>query len=64
VLRQQVLRLKCWTGDNDLVTRKVCTEVGINAEKIVLGSQVETMTDAQLTERWNAPTFRAALAGA
>ena len=38
------------TGDNDLVTRKVCTEVGINAEKIVLGSQVETMSDAQLAE--------------
>jgi Mg2+-importing ATPase len=28
----------------------VCTEVGINAEKIVLGSQVETMTDPQLAE--------------
>jgi Mg2+-importing ATPase len=38
------------TGDNDLVTRKVCTEVGINAEKILLGSQVETMSDPQLAE--------------
>ena len=38
------------TGDNDLVTRKVCTEVGINAEKILLGSQVESMTDPQLSE--------------
>ena len=38
------------TGDNDLVTRKVCSEVGIHAEKILLGSQVENMTDEQLAE--------------
>jgi Mg2+-importing ATPase len=50
VLRQQGITVKVLTGDNDLVTRKVCTEVGINAEKIVLGSQVETMTDPQLAE--------------
>jgi Mg2+-importing ATPase len=50
VLRQQGITVKVLTGDNDLVTRKVCTEVGINAEKIVLGSQVETMSDPQLAE--------------
>ncbi len=49
-LRQHGVAVKVLTGDNDLVTRKVCTEVGINAEKIVLGSQVETMTDPQLAE--------------
>jgi P-type Mg2+ transporter len=50
VLRQHGITVKVLTGDNDLVTRKVCTEVGIKAEKIVLGGQVETMTDAQLAE--------------
>jgi len=50
VLRQQGITVKVLTGDNDLVTRKVCTEVGINAEKILLGNQVETMTDPQLAE--------------
>jgi Mg2+-importing ATPase len=49
-LRQHGIAVKVITGDNDLVTRKVCTEVGINADKILLGSQVETMTDAQLAE--------------
>ena len=49
-LRQHGIRVKVLTGDNDLVTRKVCTEVGIQAEKIILGSQVETMTDPQLAE--------------
>jgi len=49
-LRQNGVTVKVITGDNDLVTRKVCTEVGIHAEKILLGNQVETMTDAQLAE--------------
>jgi Mg2+-importing ATPase len=48
VLRQQGITIKVLTGDNDLVSRKVCTEVGINAEKIVLGNDVEKMSDAQL----------------
>ena len=50
VMRQHGITVKVLTGDNDLVTRKVCTEVGINAQKIVLGSQVETMSDPQLGE--------------
>jgi len=50
VLRQHGVTVKVLTGDNDLVTRKVCTEVGINADKIVLGREVETMSDAQLSE--------------
>ena len=50
VMRQHGITVKVLTGDNDLVTRKVCTEVGINAQKIVLGSQVETMSDSQLGE--------------
>ena len=49
-LRQHGVTVKVLTGDNDLVTRKVCTEVGIDAEKILLGSQVEAMPDPQLAE--------------
>ena len=47
-LRQNGVAVKVLTGDNDLVTRKVCTEVGIDAQKIILGSQVEPMSDADL----------------
>ena len=50
VLRQHGVTVKVLTGDNDLVTRKVCREVGINADKILLGSQVEGMADPQLAE--------------
>jgi P-type Mg2+ transporter len=49
-LRQNGVAVKVLTGDNDLVTRKVCGEVGINAEKILLGSQVEPMTEGDLAE--------------
>ena len=47
-LRQNGITVKVLTGDNDLVTRKVCTEVGIHADKILLGSQVEKMADEEL----------------
>jgi len=49
-LRQHGVTVKVLTGDNDLVTRKVCSEVGIHAEKILLGGQVENLTDEQLTK--------------
>src|SRR5467141_1863857 len=50
VLRQHGVTVKAVTGDKNLITRKVCKEVGIQAEKIVLGSHVETMNDSQLAE--------------
>jgi Mg2+-importing ATPase len=50
MLRQHGVTVKVLTGDNDLVTRKVCSEVGIHAEKILIGSQVESMSDLQLAE--------------
>jgi P-type Mg2+ transporter len=49
-LRQHGVTVKVLTGDNGLVTRKVCNEVGINAQKILLGKQVESMTDAELAD--------------
>ncbi|MBU6411125.1 MAG: HAD-IC family P-type ATPase, partial [Verrucomicrobia bacterium] len=47
-LRQNGVTVKVLTGDNDLVTRKVCSEVGINPEKILIGSDVEKMSDDEL----------------
>lgn len=49
-LRKHGVIVKVLTGDNDLVTRKVCRQVGLNADDILLGSKVETMTDAELAE--------------
>jgi Mg2+-importing ATPase len=42
--------VKVLTGDNDLVTRKVCSQVGLDATQILLGSTVETMSDAGLAD--------------
>jgi P-type Mg2+ transporter len=47
-LRKIGVTVKVLTGDNDLVTRKVCKEVGLGAEELILGTQIETMTDEQL----------------
>ncbi len=47
-LQQHGIIVKVLTGDNDLVTRKVCCEVGLAVEQILLGSAVEHMTDEQL----------------
>jgi len=49
-LQQHGVLVKVLTGDNDLVTRKVCSEVGIHADKILLGSEVDSMSDVQLAE--------------
>lgn len=47
-LREHGVTVKVLTGDNDLVARKVCTEVGINSPKIYLGNEVDRMTEDQL----------------
>ncbi len=40
--------VKILTGDNDLVTRKICQNVGIPIETVLLGNQVEAMSDGEL----------------
>ncbi len=42
--------VKVLTGDNELVTLKICQEVGLPANSLLLGSQVEDMEDRQLAE--------------
>jgi P-type Mg2+ transporter len=42
--------VKILTGDNDLVARKICQQVGIPTEEVLLGSEVEKMSDAELGE--------------
>ena len=47
-LQKHGVKVKVLTGDNELVTQKVCREVGLNADEVLLGSKVESMTDAEL----------------
>jgi Mg2+-importing ATPase len=42
--------VKVLTGDNDLVARKVCQQVGMDTKVIVLGDEIEKMSDEQLAD--------------
>jgi P-type Mg2+ transporter len=47
-LAEHGITVKVLTGDNELVTAKICAEVGLDAGAVVLGSDVERMSDAEL----------------
>jgi P-type Mg2+ transporter len=47
-LNRDGVELKIVTGDNEMVTRYVCERVGLNAQAIVLGDEIESMTDPAL----------------
>jgi len=47
-LREHGVEVKVLTGDNDKVARCVCRQVGIKTDKILLGSDIDNMTDAEL----------------
>ena len=42
------VNVKILTGDNEIVTEKICRDVGINADKILLGKDIEKMSDEEL----------------
>ncbi|HEY6940383.1 magnesium-translocating P-type ATPase, partial [Dokdonella sp.] len=41
--------VKVLTGDNDIVTRNVCRQVGLRVDRYLVGPQVQAMSDAELT---------------
>lgn len=47
-LNRDGIRVMVLTGDNEYVTKAICKEVGINTDKIVLGSQIEKLSDTAL----------------
>jgi Mg2+-importing ATPase len=47
-LRRDGVRVKILTGDSDLVARHVCELVGLDAQRVVLGSDVDGMTNGAL----------------
>jgi Mg2+-importing ATPase len=44
------ISLKVLTGDNELVTKKICSEVGIDVSGVAIGEQIERMDDAALSK--------------
>lgn len=47
-LREHGVSVKILTGDNDMVTKSVCKRVGIPVNEILLGSDLEKMSDKNL----------------
>jgi Mg2+-importing ATPase len=48
-LQRHGVTVKVLTGDNELVSRKICRDVGLPGTDILLGSAVEGMSDAELS---------------
>src|SRR5216683_3530537 len=63
-LQEHGVAVKVLTGDNDLVSRKICHEVGIAVDHVLLGGQVEKMSDRELAEAADRTTLFARLSPA
>ncbi|MBL6613911.1 MAG: magnesium-translocating P-type ATPase [Reyranella sp.] len=49
-LARKGIQVKVLTGDNEVITRKVCHEVQLDAGEILLGSTIARMSDAALAD--------------
>jgi Mg2+-importing ATPase len=49
-LNELGVAVKILTGDNEIVTRKICRDVGLKIDYIALGAEIEAMTDGELAE--------------
>ncbi len=63
-LHKHGVAVKILTGDNLLVSRKVCKDVGLSADPMLLGGDVEKMSDAELAEAADRATLFARLSPA
>jgi Mg2+-importing ATPase len=63
-LRLHGVVTKVLTGDNELVSKKICQEVGLQTEHMLLGNQVEAMSDVQLADEAEKVTLFARLSPA
>ncbi|MCL4377415.1 MAG: magnesium-translocating P-type ATPase [Actinobacteria bacterium] len=48
ILKKLGIELKILTGDNTLVTKKICDYVGLEIKGIINGNQIEDLTDKEL----------------
>eukprot|EP00126_Sphaerothecum_destruens_P004703 Sdes_comp18341_c0_seq1m8080 len=50
LLQQSGISMKVLTGDNDAVAKTVCSQVGIVLNRVVLGSELDSMCELELSE--------------
>ena len=63
-LQEHGVSVKVLTGDNELVSRKICGEVGIATDQVLLGDQMEAMSDVELAAAATKATLFARLSPA
>ncbi|MBI6635468.1 magnesium-translocating P-type ATPase [Pseudomonas paralactis] len=49
-LKAHGVAVKVLTGDNELVTAKICREVGLAQQGLLMGNDIEAMTDVELAQ--------------
>jgi Mg2+-importing ATPase len=47
-LRSDGIEVKILTGDNELVTRHICSQVGLNTDQMIVGAELDHIDDAAL----------------
>ena len=55
-LRNDGVEVKILTGDNELVTRHICSQVGLNTDHMIVGTELDHINDsalAQMVEKTN-----------
>lgn len=60
-LRKLNVDVKVLTGDNEIITAYICKEVGIPVEHLLLGSQIEAMSESELAAAASATSVFARL---
>ncbi len=63
-LQQHGISVKILTGDNEAVSRKICRDVGISNPPVLLGAQVDALSDEELASATENVTLFARLAPA
>jgi Mg2+-importing ATPase len=58
------ITVKILTGDNDIVARRICKDVNLNVEGVLLGADLANMTDDELAQKVDHTTLFAKLSPA
>lgn len=49
-LKRLGIEFKVFTGDNELVTKKICSEVGLDIQGLITGDKLDQLSDRELQE--------------
>ncbi|WP_029277663.1 magnesium-translocating P-type ATPase [Carnobacterium jeotgali] len=49
-LHEHGVNVKVLTGDNEIVAQKICKDVGIQVDRTILGTELDSMTDTELMD--------------